>query len=229
MAQAGKGEGVRGRLVATAARLLEEEGPAALQARRLTRDIGMSTTAVYHYFGGMPELLRAVADNGFARLERRLAGVEATDDAIADVCSLALAYRRTAQENPHLYDLMFGIAAPGGHRPEPADAASATEGPAHDAYAHLVAAVQRGIDQQRLRDTDAEHAAAQLWSTVHGFITLELAGHFTSIDDPVTLILLPMGVHLLIGLGDERDRAVNSGATAIARWREIATNVKSVR
>jgi hypothetical protein len=49
--------------------------------------------------------------------------------------------------------------------------------------------------------------AAQLWSFVHGYITLELAEHFVEFDDPVAQVLVPMGVNLAVGLGDKRERA----------------------
>ena len=49
--------------------------------------------------------------------------------------------------------------------------------------------------------------AAQLWSYVHGCITLESADHFAEFDDPVAQVLLPMGVDLVVGLGDDRERA----------------------
>ena len=37
--------------------------------------------------------------------------------------------------------------------------------------------------------------------------TLELADHFAEFDDPVAQVLLPMGVNLIVGLGDDRDHA----------------------
>jgi hypothetical protein len=49
--------------------------------------------------------------------------------------------------------------------------------------------------------------AAQLWSFVHGYITLELAEHFVEVGDPVAQVLLPVGVHFVVGLGDKRERA----------------------
>ena len=73
---------VRRRLVEVAADLLGEEGPAALSARRLAREAGTSTMAVYTHFGGMPALVRAVVAEGSrgstpgggGRAERRPAG-----------------------------------------------------------------------------------------------------------------------------------------------------------
>jgi hypothetical protein len=42
---------------------------------------------------------------------------------------------------------------------------------------------------------------------VHGYITLELADHFSEFVDPVAEVMLPMGVNLAVGLGDKRERA----------------------
>jgi AcrR family transcriptional regulator len=204
--------GMRDRLVEAAVRLLAEQGPAAVQARQLVREVGASTMAVYHYFGGMPQLLAAVIDEGFRRLDARLAAVSATDDPVTDIGRLALAYRDAAQENPHLYDLMFGLSAPGGHRPEQHGLPVTSESSASQrAYGHLVDAADRAIRAGRIQDQDPVHVAAQLWSILHGYVTLELAGHFNQLDG-LTQVFIPMGINLLVGLGDTPDRVARSAA-----------------
>jgi AcrR family transcriptional regulator len=225
MSEAGAGVGVPDLLVKTVAALLADEGPAAVQARRVAREIGASTTAVYHYFGGMPELLRAVVEEGFRRLDAELATVPISDDPVADICRLALAYRKTARRNPHLYDLMFGLSAPGGYRPAGmtlADSPANTKA-ARGAYAHLVNAAERAMRAGRLRAGEPAHAAAQLWSILHGYVTLELSGHFAQVEDSATRILLPMGTNLLVGLGDSREMAERSSAQVLAESRRDRT------
>src|SRR5882757_7300328 len=101
-------------LVETAAKLLAEEGPAALSTRRLAAAVGKSTMAVYTHFGGMDDLVRAMVHEGFARLHQRLGMVDLTDDPVADVITLGYAYRGNALEYPHLYAVMFGSSALGG-------------------------------------------------------------------------------------------------------------------
>ncbi|MBO0850611.1 MAG: TetR/AcrR family transcriptional regulator [Pseudonocardia sp.] len=216
--QGGAATGVPTQLVAATVRLLAEEGPSAVQARRVAAEIGTSTTAVYHYFGGMPELLRAVLEEGFRRLDAELATVEPSDDPVADICRLALAYRTAARRNPHLYDLMFGLSAPGGYRPAQAgpDAWAPLTDAARGAYAHLVGAAERAIRAGRLRPDDSVLTAAQLWSLLHGYVTLELSGNFTHLQDGLVRVLMPMGVNLLVGLGDDRDRAERSVAGALS-------------
>ena len=91
---------VRRRLLEAAADLLGEEGPAALTARRLAREAGTSTMAVYTHFGGMPALVRAVVADGFAQLHDRVGGVEPSRDTIDDLARAAAAYRVHALSTP---------------------------------------------------------------------------------------------------------------------------------
>ncbi len=208
--------GMRDRLVAAAVALLAAEGPAALQARRLAREVGASTMAVYHYFGGMPQLLTTVIEEGFRALDARLAEVAATDDPVADLGRLALAYRAVARENPHLYDVMFGLSAPGGHRPEQHEQPDAGEpSVSQRAYGHLVAATERAVRGGRINEAEPAHVAAQLWSLLHGYVTLELSGHFDQFDGPGQ-VFMPMAFNLLVGLGDDPERAARSGQRALA-------------
>src|SRR5882757_8642830 len=108
---------LRAQLVEAAARVLAEQGPAALSTRRIATEVGTSTMAVYTYFGSMADLVRAVVKEGFARLAKHLDQVATTDDPLADLSNLGQAYRQNAIDNPHLYTVMFGAASLGGYRP----------------------------------------------------------------------------------------------------------------
>jgi hypothetical protein len=78
-------------------------------------------------------------------------------------------------------------------------------------------AAERAIRAGRLRTGDPVLIAAQLWSVLHGYVTLELSGHFAHLDDEgLVHILMPMGANLLVGLGDHRDRAERSVARALS-------------
>src|SRR4051794_7198657 len=102
-------DGVPQRLVLAAMELLAEVGPSAIKARTVASAAGLSTMAVYHHFGGIPELTRAVIDRGFEELDNAFAQLLVTDDPIADLAVQALVCRQVARKNPHLYDLMFGL------------------------------------------------------------------------------------------------------------------------
>src|SRR6267154_6495648 len=112
-------DGVPERLIEAAIRLLAEQGPSAIKARTVASATGLSTMVVYSHFGGIPELTRAVIDQGFKELDAAFTRLPVTDDAIADLAVQALTCRRVARDNPHLYDLMFGLSTRATYRPLP--------------------------------------------------------------------------------------------------------------
>lgn len=209
MAGRARVEDAQERLVQAAIGLLAEQGPSAIKARTVASASGLSTMVVYSHFGGIPELMSAVADHGFKELGRAFAQVPMTEDPIAELFAMALTCRRMAHENPHLYDLMFGLSTRATYRPlSDADLRLSGHSPGfREAHAHVAAACERFVRSGRGRQQRPEVVAAQLWSFVHGYITLELAEHFVEFDDAVAQVLLPMGVNFSVGLGDRRERA----------------------
>lgn len=217
-------DGAPERLIQATISLLAEQGPSAIKARTVAAASGLSTMLVYHYFGGIPELTAAVIDRGFKELDRAFSQLPVTEDPIADLAVQALTCRRVARENPHLYDLMFGLSTRATYRPVAASGVRLSgRSPAfRGAYAHMARACARLVRSGRIRQQDPEVVAAQLWSFVHGFITLELADTFVDFDEPVRQILLPMGVNLSVGLGDTRERAQASHEAAARIYASIA-------
>nr|WP_240962965.1 TetR/AcrR family transcriptional regulator [Antrihabitans stalactiti] len=182
-------------MIQAAARLLDEEGPSALSTRRLATEVGMSTMAVYTHFGGMPDLIRAVVQEAFDRFGAHLNAVERSDDPIADLARLAVAYRTNARTNPHLYAVMFA----GGHAENTGEVAGALA-----TFQILVDTVTRAIEAGLLRPGDPLIVAGQLWSALHGFTLLELAGFWgpdglAPADDVAATMLTTM----YIGLGGD--------------------------
>src|SRR5437764_14897109 len=98
---------LRPALIEAAARLIATEGAAGLTLRRVAEEVGTSTMAIYTYFGGMPELRRAVRQEGFSRLAARAAQLGESDDPVADLAGLGLAYYQIAMSNPHLYRALY--------------------------------------------------------------------------------------------------------------------------
>ena len=180
------------RLVEAAATLLAEKGPSEIKARSVAEAAQVSTMAVYYHLGGLPELLQAVVDKGFRDLDRAFDAVTPSEDPVVDLFAMALATRQLAQHNPHLYDLMFGLSTRGSYRPLQTSSAGASgrSQAFQAAYTHLVQACARLVHSGRIRtDENPEIVAGQLWSSVHGFVTLELADHFAQFKDPVRQVL----------------------------------------
>jgi AcrR family transcriptional regulator len=213
--------GIAERLVQATVTLLAEQGPSAIKARTVAARAGMSTMVVYSHFGGIPELLNAVVDHGFGEIEQAFAQVPISDDPVQALFSMALAARDLAQANPHLYDAMFGLSTRATYRPAPERGARRSgHSPAFKAaFAHLTDACARLAASGRVVVNNPEAVAGALWSFVHGYITLELANHFSEFEDPVTQVLVPMGVTFAVGLGDDADRARASHERALALTR----------
>ena len=180
---------VRRRLIEAAARVLGEEGPSGLSTRKLAAEVGTSTMAVYTHFGSLPALVAAVADEGFARLAQHMSAAAHSDDAMADLAELAVAYRANALANPYLYAVMFG------HR----NTEHISEH-RYNTFDALVAATQRAMDEGALAPGDAEAVAAQLWSALHGYVTLELAGFLREDEDAPDKVLWPLLTNLVTSL-----------------------------
>jgi AcrR family transcriptional regulator len=194
-ARAGDGADVRRRLLEAAALLLDDEGPDALTARRLTTAAGTSTMAVYTHFGGMPALVREIVVEGFKRLADHVTDHPRTDDPVDDLIEMSFSYRANARENPHLYSVMFGATSLGGYSLAPEERAVGLY-----TFVVLSEAVARAMELGALRPGNADLVAQQLWTAMHGYVMLELAGlHLTS-KDPAEEVFRPLMTSLLAGL-----------------------------
>jgi len=186
---------VRRRLIEVAADILSEDGPAALSARRLARDAGTSTMAVYTHFGGMPGLVRAVVAEGFARLYARVAEVKETEDPLADLIGSAAAYRAHALADPHLFSVMFGSASLGQYRLTTQELEVGLA-----AFDQLAAIVARVMAAGAIRQGDARAVAGQFWAALHGYVMIEIGGLSHVVEDPEVEILQPLLANLLTAL-----------------------------
>lgn len=193
----------RERLIEAGTRLLDSEGPEALQARKVAAEIGASTMAVYTHFGGMNGLLEAIVSAAFQRFGAALASAPKTDDPMTDFFSMGYAYREFALASPQRYRLMFGLAAPQKlHVPEMPVATAA--------FDQLVAAVERIVATGRIRRDDTVELAGRIWSMIHGVVLLELVGTFEQDGRALRRILGPMTVDMFVGMGDSRPAAEQS-------------------
>lgn len=160
--------GKRRALLEAAARIMAQEGPHAVSIRRLAAEVGSSTMAVYTWYGGKPNLMRAVYREAFVRFRDRLEAQPRGGDPLVDLIRLGRAYRDHALADPHLYAVMFGQHS-SLFDPEPDDVVLAA-----GTFEVLVDAVGRCTDDGTLGG-DPRNGAWQIWAAVHGVMSLELA------------------------------------------------------
>lgn len=215
---------VRDDLLHAAVGLLNDHGPDTLQTRKVATAAGTSTMAVYTHFGGIRELIAAVAEEGLRQFDAALA-VPQTDDPVADLMSVGGAYRRYAIERPHMYRLMFGSTSAHGINAPTDNVLTLTlaEIEQHEpSFAHVVRAVQRAMLAGRITASAADDdaavvaTAAQFWAVIHGFVMLELAGFYGHDDSALLPVLAALTANLLVALGDSPERVHQSQLAAIA-------------
>ena len=203
--------------------LLDDEGPDALQTRRVASAAGTSTMAVYTHFGGMRGLIAEVAEEGLRQFDAALT-VPQTDDPVADLVAVGAAYRRYAIERPHMYRLMFGSTSAHGINAPAGNVLALTVAEIEDhvpGFVYVVRAVRRSILAGRITacspddDPTVVATAAQFWSLMHGFVMLELAGFYGDDGAAVAPVLASMTSKLLVALGDSPERVTQSQRSAM--------------
>ncbi len=98
---------LRQQLVDQAARMIRDEGEAALSMRKLAAAVGVSRTAPYHHFEDKHALLCAIAEEGFRRFDGLGEGREEITDILDHLQQHIRGYVSFAVECPEYYDLMF--------------------------------------------------------------------------------------------------------------------------
>jgi len=159
---------LRQALIEAAIETIGRDGVEALNLRRLAARVGVTSGAPYHHFADREALVRAIAQDGFERLEVEL--VKARDakseNPGARLEALGLAYMRFAIANPGSFRVMFhGDAQTSG----PTEAGSR-------AFRLLADAVVTCQKAGAAPEGDPAPLVITAWSTVHGFATLWVDG-----------------------------------------------------
>jgi AcrR family transcriptional regulator len=216
---------VRGELLRVAVDILNQDGPDGLQTRKIASAAGTSTMAVYTYFGGMPGLIAAIAEEGISQFDAALT-MAPTADPVADLIATGNAYRRYAIEYPHMYRLMFGSTSAQGINAPSLDLLTLGVAEITDHYpsfAHVVDGVHRCMLAGRITagsasdDATVVATAAQFWAAIHGFVMLELAGFYGPQGSAFGPVLGSMTANLLVALGDSPERARKSQQASVQR------------
>ena len=162
-------------LVDAAEAVLVREGPAAVTVRAVATEAGVAPMGVYNRFGSKEGLVEAVLTRGFEGLKQAVAG-RGELDPIERLRASGVRYREFALGNRQHYLAMFGgdLAVN-----EPSAELKAC---AAGAFQELVGHVRIGMEAGRLMAGDPLEFAQQIWSAVHGAVTLEIIGRTFAAD-----------------------------------------------
>ena len=140
------------RIFAEALLLLEERGLDALSMRNLADRLHMKAPSLYKHVEGRDEIIAELQAIGIRRFGEAISKAGNTKRA------KALAYRKWAIENPHLYEVTLKIPLLRDRLPD---------------------GLEDGVTQMIISITgkDHEHARA-VWALMHGLVDLEISKRF---------------------------------------------------
>jgi AcrR family transcriptional regulator len=156
-------------LIAAGIDILESRGLDQLSLRAIAAHVGVSHTAPKNHFGNLRGLLTAIATTGFHRhadfMRQGIMGEERKSHQIAAMRG----YVRFAQTHPQLFRLMFSASLCNFDDPGLSAASAESYG--------VLRGVAAGLDWDKATAQDADlRSEVMLWSIVHGYATLALAG-----------------------------------------------------
>ena len=156
-------------ILEAARNLLAAGGLDALSMRAVAAQVGLSATAIYHWFQGKEDLVDRVVLHGFQRSEDYM--WKAIEDLPAGsmdrVAALGEAYIRFAHENREYFKIIFAIQTPA---PRLID-----DLPGQGGYRVLRQCVVEAMEAGNIRKMDPDIVVLYLWSLVHGLVTIFMA------------------------------------------------------
>ncbi len=190
-------EELRTAIINAAVEIVSTQGVEALSIRGVAERVEYAPATIYLYFENKDALLRAVVEEAARRFDSALA--EASPDIspaapIERLRALRRAYIRFAIEQTAAFRLLFALPKvpflAGDCRPSELPANQGM--PTGCAWAWLHAAVAGAMRDGSMSFPSVDAGALALWASVHGYVTLYLAGHLDpyvgSADDLIALV-----------------------------------------
>lgn len=163
-----------------AERMVSEGGFEALTIRGIARELGYSPGAIYEYFENKEAILITLffhGTDGFVdQLEESWKSFPLDADAISVFLRMGEVFRDYALTNPELYRFTYNVMK------QPDDWGE-DEGELPKGFDLVMQATERGIAAGDLIKIDPITIAMSTWTAAHGFVSLEISGHFDHFRD----------------------------------------------
>ncbi len=165
----GRAGDVEGAILEAARDLLADKGLKGLSMRTVADRVGVSATAIYHYFENKDELVQRVVQQGFRRFGEYLQQAMGAHPrgSFERVRALGEAYLQFALENHAYFRVLFSLQHPHPH--------ALDDLPEGGGYGLLRQAVVDAMDSGAMRAIDPDLMVMFLWSLTHGLLTISLA------------------------------------------------------
>lgn len=161
-------------LIQEALNMIEDNGIASITLRELTKKLGTSRSAVYRHYSSKDELIKAVIQAGFDKLDAAVHPTLVGDANILDkLYNMGKAYMAFAINNPNLYRTIFGNEIQK-EREESCDIKDENDAAGFHALVSLIVQAQ---ESGLIKKDDAFMQSTVIWSMMHGLSNLLIDGH----------------------------------------------------
>jgi AcrR family transcriptional regulator len=180
-------------LLAATVSLLETRGSAQLSLREVAREAGVSHAAPAHHFGDKSGLLTAVAIDGYHLLRETLVASQAPEGRSPEqrLLDAGYAYIQFALTHTAHFEVMFRPALTNSERPEYIAISLAAKEVLETCIRNFL--LQQSPEVQ-IPEQQIQATVIALWSQVHGFANLWLAGNLGDIKDTVRRDMIVLDV-----------------------------------
>jgi AcrR family transcriptional regulator len=156
------------RILAEAEKVVVTSGYLGINMRNLAGKVGVSATAIYHYFENKDAIVRKLRIKAAETLNDRIRGIDPKLPPLAFLTELGRQYLAYAAGNPNMYRLLFE--APIDELAEPED---------HPVLYYTYLAARGALEKaakQGIGMPDPRHGAMMGWMMLHGFSSLMMSG-----------------------------------------------------
>lgn len=191
--------------ILTAARdIAAREGWQAVTIRKVAEAIEYTPPMIYEYFASKEALLLELLREGFRQVGQIIQAIGARGDPADNLLTqVALAYWRFAFTAPELYQVMHGLdGVPFGTSETPPEARSA--------FAAVRETVHAALEAHGVERADLDGDVDILWSTLHGLISLTMAGRIAGGESRAVTLVERAVQDLLRAWGAEEREASGS-------------------
>ena len=157
------------KILREAEQIVTDSGHESLNMRDLARRVGVSATAIYHYFESKEALLLQIRLAAAEKLNRRIRAIDPQLDAHESLHRLGAEYIEFAEQHPNLYRLLFET--PVGSTP----IGEAEQPVLYYTYYTARNALER-MATSKTHPIDPRYGAMIGWIKLHGFCSLLMSG-----------------------------------------------------
>lgn len=157
------------RILEEAEKVVVASGYQGINMRSLAGKVGVSATAIYHYFSSKDEILRTLRLRAAEMLNIRIRSIDPSLSGFEFLAALGREYLAFAEENQNLYHLLFETPLDDGKEGK-------TDHPVlYYTYRAARDALRKMADAGEI-PTDPRYGAMMGWIMLHGFSSLMMSG-----------------------------------------------------